>query len=72
VLQTRDPVLFDPWIRDPEHFSDSLETVFRDNIFKFFDADPGTGISLTLDSGSVMEKFGSGIRDKHSGSTALQ
>jgi hypothetical protein len=32
-------------------------------ILKFFDADP--------DPGSAMEKFGSGIRDKHPGSATL-
>ncbi len=30
-------------------------------ILKFFDADPGSGIFLTLDPGSGMEQFGSGI-----------
>jgi hypothetical protein len=37
----------------PDHFSDSLETVFRVKILKFFDADldPGSGIFLTLDPG---------------------
>jgi hypothetical protein len=30
------------------------------------------GIFLTLDPGSWMEKFGSGIRDKHPGSATLQ
>jgi hypothetical protein len=30
-------------------------------ILKFFDADPGSGIFLTLDPGSGMEKFGTGI-----------
>jgi hypothetical protein len=36
VLRIRDPVLFDPWIRDPkwlknqdlDHISESLETIF--------------------------------------------
>jgi hypothetical protein len=38
-------------IRD--HFSESLETVFRAKNIKFFDADldPGWGIFLTLDPG---------------------
>jgi hypothetical protein len=36
-------------------------------ILKFLYADsyPGSGIFLTLDPGSWMEKFGSGVRDKH-------
>ncbi len=50
VLQIRDPVLFDPWIRDgkksgsrmtiPDHISESL----CNNFFglKFFDEDPGS------------------------------
>ncbi len=40
---------------------------------KFFyaDLDPGSGIYLTLDPESGMEKFGSGIRDKHPGSATL-
>jgi hypothetical protein len=41
-------------IRDLEYF---------DPILKFFDADPGSGIFLTLDPGSGMDKFGSRIRD---------
>jgi hypothetical protein len=57
-----------------------LETIFwvKNTVLKFFaDPDPGSGIFLTLDPGSGMEKFGSGIRDKHPGSathcrTALQ
>jgi hypothetical protein len=59
--------LCDPWIRDPgwvknqatdrdeqpNHVSESLETIFGIIILKFFDADPGSRI----------EKIGSGIRD---------
>jgi hypothetical protein len=48
-----------------DNYSESLETVCGLKIPKFFDADPGSGIFLTLDSGSGMEKFGSGIRDRH-------
>ncbi len=40
-------------------------------ILKFFDADADPGIFLTLDPGSGMEKFVSGIRDKHPGSVTL-
>jgi hypothetical protein len=45
--------------------SEGLKIIFGLRILKFFDADPnpGSGISLTLDSGSEMEKFGSGIRN---------
>jgi hypothetical protein len=45
-----------------DHIAESLETIFWVKIFKFFDADPGSGILFDL--GSEMEKFASGIRDK--------
>jgi hypothetical protein len=47
----------------PEHIYERLQTFFFVKIFKFFNADPdpGSGIFLTLDQGSGMEKFGSGI-----------
>jgi hypothetical protein len=51
-----------------------METVFWVKNFKFFDADadPGSGIFfLTLDTGSGMEKFISGIRDEHPGFATL-
>jgi hypothetical protein len=50
-------------IKIPDHISKSLETIFGLKILKFFDADPdpGSEIFLTLDPGSWMEKFGSGI-----------
>ncbi len=42
-------------------------------ILKFFgaDPDPGSEIFLTLDLGSGMKKFGSGIRDKYPASATL-
>ncbi len=42
-------------------------------IFTFFDADqdPRSGIFLTMDPGSKMEKLRSGIYDKHTGSATL-
>jgi hypothetical protein len=45
----------------PDNISESLETFFGLKILKFFDAYPvlGSGIFLTLDPGSGMEKFGS-------------
>jgi hypothetical protein len=51
----------------PDHISESLEKFFGIKKLKFIDADadPGSGIFLTLDLGSGMEKFRSGIRDKH-------
>jgi hypothetical protein len=45
----------------PDHISESLETICWVKKHKFFDADPGSGIFLTLDPESGMEKFGSGI-----------
>jgi hypothetical protein len=41
----------------PDHISESLETIFGLKILKFFDADPGFGIFLTLDPGSGMVKI---------------
>ncbi len=38
-------------MNNPDHISESLETIFWFKIIKFFDADPGSG----------MEKFGSGM-----------
>jgi hypothetical protein len=57
----------------PDHISVSLETIFGFKILKLFDVDPnrGSGIFLTLDPGSGMEKIGSGIRDKLPGSATL-
>jgi hypothetical protein len=57
----------------PDHNSESLETIFELQKLKFFyvDQDPGSGIFLTLDLGSGLKKFGSGIRDKHLGSARL-
>jgi hypothetical protein len=42
----------------PDHISERLETIFWVRILQFFDADPdpGSGIFLTLDPGSGMEK----------------
>jgi hypothetical protein len=45
-------------MNNPDHISESLETNFWVKILKFNDAGPGSG----------MEKFWSGIRDKHPGS----
>jgi hypothetical protein len=41
----------------PDNFSESLETVSRVKILKFFDVDldPGSGIFATLNSGSGIE-----------------
>jgi hypothetical protein len=46
-------------INNPDHISESLETIFWVKIRKFFDADPGSG----------MEKIR--VRDKHPGSATL-
>ena len=44
-----------------DYISESLETFFWVKIIKFFDAHPDPEIFLTMDMGSGMEKFGSGI-----------
>jgi hypothetical protein len=53
-------------MNNPDHISEGLET-----IFKFFDADPGSGIrdGQNSDPGSGMEKIW--IRDKHLESATL-
>ena len=54
-------------MNNPDHISESLETIFGVILIKFFDADPdpGSRIFLTLDPGSGTKKFGSGIPDLH-------
>jgi hypothetical protein len=54
-------------------FPRAKKQFFGLKILKYFDADtkPGFGIFLTLDPGSGMEKFRSGIQDKHLGSAIL-
>jgi len=66
---------FGPWIRirDPGKKWKTSQIIFRElrkletvlglKILKFFDADPGFGIYLTLDPGSSMAKFGYGINN---------
>jgi hypothetical protein len=51
-------------MNNPDHISESLQTIFWVKIFKFFDAGSGSGIRNLFDPGS-------GIRDKHPGSTTL-
>jgi hypothetical protein len=55
-------------MNNPDHISESLETIFWLTIFKFFDADLGSGMEKIRiqDPKSEMEKIR--IRDKHPGS----
>jgi hypothetical protein len=53
-------------MNNSDHISESLETIFWVKILKFFVAYPGW-----KKFGSGMEKFGSGVRDKHPGSEIL-
>ncbi len=55
----------------PDHLSESSETVFRVKVLKIFSCGSGTGTQNLFDPGSRMEKFRSGIRDKHPGSATL-
>ncbi len=57
----------------PDHLSESLETIFMVNNTFVLDADldRGPGTFLSLDPGSAIEKFGTGIRDKHPESATL-
>jgi hypothetical protein len=65
-------------INNPDHISESLETIFWAKILKFFYADPGSGMKNSdpgwkkFGSGIRYEKFGFGIRDKHPGSATLR
>ncbi len=68
--------LFDLWIRDPGSgmnnpaiISESLKTIFGVKILKFFKADRDLGWK---NSDPGWKKFGSRIRDKHSGSAKLK
>jgi hypothetical protein len=56
----------------PDHISESFKTNFWVKLLKSFDADPDPGIFLTLDPGSNMGKFVSGIWVKHPRSAALR
>jgi hypothetical protein len=53
----------------PGNFSQSLDTVFKVKILKFFNTDPGS--EIFVDPGSEMGKFGSGTRDKQPRSATL-
>ncbi len=50
-------------LNNPDHISKSLGTIFSLKYLDSFmaDPDPGSGVFLTLDPGSGMAKFGSGI-----------
>jgi hypothetical protein len=54
----------------PDHISESLEIILWVKMLTLFDADPGSGIFLTLSPGSGMEKLGSGINIQESKSKA--
>jgi hypothetical protein len=56
----------------PDHISESLEKNFRvKKIYLNSSSGFGSGIRDLLDPGSGMENIGSGIRNKHPGSTTL-
>jgi hypothetical protein len=56
-------------MNNPDHISESLETIFWVKILKFFDADPGfEKEEIRIRDG---KKFGSRIRKKHTGSATL-
>ncbi len=53
-------------MNNPDHISESLETIFCVKILEFLDVDPGSGIGKHSDLGSGMEKLW--IRDPGLGS----
>jgi hypothetical protein len=66
ILDGKNP---DPWtgMNIPDHFfPERLETVIGLKILKFFDADPGSEMILTMVPGR--KDLDPGIRDKHPGS----
>ncbi len=66
-------------MNNPDHISESLETIFWVKILLFFDEDPGSGMEKKIrfrdpgrkNSDQIWKKFESGIRDKHPGSATL-
>jgi hypothetical protein len=48
-------------MNNPDHISESLETIFGVKIHKFFDADPGPGMEKIRIRDPEWKKFGSGI-----------
>jgi hypothetical protein len=48
-------------MNNPEHISESLETIFRVKILKLFDTDPGSGMEKNHIRYPGWKKFGSGI-----------
>jgi hypothetical protein len=56
----------------PDHISENLVTVFGLKYLNSLKRIRDLGIFMTRDLGSGMEKFGSGIWDKHSGSATLR
>jgi hypothetical protein len=65
LVKNQDP---DPGLTSQIIFSRAWKQFFGSKILKFFDADPRSGVFLTLDLGTGM---GSGIRDKHPGTATL-
>jgi hypothetical protein len=60
-------------MNNPDHISESLETIFwvKIPVLQFFDADPGSRMEKIRIRDPRWEKCGSGIRDKHPGSATL-
>ncbi len=64
-------------MKNPDHISKRLETIFGVKILKFYDVDPGGKNSdpesgMEKNSDPEWTKFGSRIRDKHPGSATLK
>ncbi len=45
-------------MNEPDHISESLETIFGVKIIKFFDADPGSGMEKTFRIGNTASYLG--------------
>jgi hypothetical protein len=59
-------------MNNPDHISESLETIFWVKILKFFYADPGSRIAKIQIRDPGWKEFGSGNLDKYPGSATLE
>jgi hypothetical protein len=51
-------------MNNPDHISESLETIFLVKTLAFFDADPGSGMEKIRIRDPGWKKFGSGINNQ--------
>jgi hypothetical protein len=59
-------------MNNPDHITESLETIFWVKILKFFDADPGSGMEKVRIWDGKNKNLDPVFRDKHPGSATLR